>query len=173
MNKEEKSQVIETLVEDLKNNKHFYLTDMSGFDAEKTSDLRRKCFGSEIKLKVVKNTLLRKAFEKSGVEFDEMYDLLKGSTSIMFTETANVPAKIIKEYRKDNDKPILKGAYVEESIYIGDDQLSALASLKSRDELLGDIIGLLQSPAKNVISGLQASGGQKIAGILKTLSEKE
>ena len=173
MKKEEKNQVIETLVEDLQNNKHFYLTDISGFDSEATSSLRRKCFGSDVKLKVVKNTLLRKAMERAEIEYDGLYDLLKGSTSIMFAETANVPAKIIKEFRKNYDKPILKGAYVEESQYIGDEQLAALASLKSKEELIGDIIGLLQSPAKNVISGLQASGGQKVAGILKTLSEKE
>jgi len=172
MKKEGKSQIIEELVEDLKNNNHFYLTDISGFTVEKVNNLRRICFKKQVKIKVVKNTLLKRAFETLGNNYEQLYDSLKGSTSIMFTEVGNLPAQIIKEFRKNNEKPILKGAYVEECVYIGDNQLDILASIKSKNELIGDIIGLLQSPIKNVISGLQASGGQKIAGIVKTLSER-
>jgi large subunit ribosomal protein L10 len=172
MKKEDKTQAIETLVEKLANNPHFYLTDISALTVEKTNKLRRMCFDKNISLHVVKNTLLRKAMEKSeGKDYKELYDSLKGSTAIMFSEINSAPAKLIKEFRRTNDKPILKAAYVEESAYVGDNQLDSLASIKSREELIGDIIGLLQSPAKNVISALQ-SGKNKLAGIVKTLSER-
>ena len=171
MRKEDKNIIINELTEQLNASKHFYLADISNLNAADTSSLRRKCFEKDIKLRVVKNTLLRKALEKSEGSYDELYDVLKNSTSIMFTETGNVPAKLIKEFRKTKDRPVLKAAYVEECIYIGDELLDTLVNLKSRDELIGDIILLLQSPMKNVVSSLQ-SGGQKITGILKTLSEK-
>lgn len=172
MNKTEKDKAIEELVAKLAETTNFYLTDISELTVEHTNNLRRDCFKQGIQLQVVKNTLLKKAFERSEKNFDELYDTLKGSTSIMFCETGNVPAKLIVSFRKKHPKPVLKAAYVEESVYIGDDQLKALESLKSKNELIGEIIGLLQSPAKNVISQL-SSGGQKIAGVLKTLSEKE
>lgn len=174
MRKEEKSQVIDSLVEQLANNSHFYLTDVASLTAEKTSQLRRLCFKKNIKLLVVKNSLLQKAMERTtGKDYQSIIDgALKGSTAIMFSEVGSDPAKLIKEFREKNDKPLLKAAFVEESAYIGDNQLEFLANIKSKDELIGEIIGLLQSPAKNVISGLKASGG-KLAGIVKTLSERK
>jgi len=172
MTREEKNQVIEDLTQALVENKNIYLADISGLDADATSRLRRLCFNRKVSLSVVKNTLLRKAMEKSGLDFEPMYDLLKGNTSIMISEAGNVPAKLIKEFRKKSEKPLLKGAFVEEAIYIGDDQLDALSDLKSKEELIGDIIMLLQSPIKNVVSGLQGTGGQKIAGLLKALEER-
>lgn len=172
MKKEEKSQVIDSLVEQLASNSHFYLTDIASLNAAKTADLRRLCFKKNIKMLVVKNSLLQKAMERSTAkDYQPLYGSLKGSTAIMFTEVGNDPAKLIKEFRKKNDKPVLKAAFVEESVYVGDDQLDALVSIKSKEEVIGDIIGLLQSPAKNVISALKSSGG-KLAGIVKTLSEK-
>ncbi|HEU4716446.1 MAG TPA: 50S ribosomal protein L10 [Bacteroidia bacterium] len=172
MNKENKTQIINDLAELLANNKNFYLADTSELPSDKTSSLRRKCFDKKIKLLVVKNTLLRKAMERANDgSFNPLYVTLKGSTSIMFCESGAEPAKLIKEFRKTNSKPVLKAAFVEQSVYIGDDQLDSLASIKSKNELIGDIIGLLQSPAKNVISALQSSGG-KIAGVVKTLSER-
>ncbi|MBN1416717.1 MAG: 50S ribosomal protein L10 [Bacteroidales bacterium] len=172
MKREDKNTIIDNLKESIGNSKHFYLADISNLDAESTSKLRRACFEKEIQLVVVKNTLLRKALEKFEGKFEEFYSLLNNSTSIMFSQVANIPAKLIKEFRKTSEKPILKAAYVEESIYIGDDQLDALSSIKSKEELLGDLILLLQSPARNVLSALQ-SGNSKLAGIVKTLSEKE
>jgi large subunit ribosomal protein L10 len=173
MKKEEKSLVIDSLVEQLANNSHFYLTDVASLTAEKTSQLRRLCFNKQIKMLVVKNSLLKKAMERStSKDYQPLLGSLKGSTAILFSEVANEPAKIIKEFRKKNDKPILKAAYVEESAYIGDNQLDVLASMKSKNEVIGDIIFLLQSPAKNVISGLKASSG-KLAGIVKTLSDRK
>lgn len=172
MTRDEKNQVIDKLAQQISDSKHFYLADIADLDAEQSSTLRRKCFEKDIQLVVVKNTLLRKALEKCEGDYTELFDILKNSTSIMFTETGNGPAKLIKEFRKTEEKPILKGAYVEESVYVGDDQLEALATIKSKEELIGDIIGLLQSPAKNVLSALQ-SGGGTLAGIMKTLSEKE
>ena len=172
MRREEKDVIIEDLAQRLNDAKHFYLTDISELNAEETSKLRRKCFEREIGLLVVKNTLLRKAMEKSEGDFNDLYDVLKDSTSIMFSETGNTPAKLIKEFRKTMEKPVLKAAFVEESIYIGDDQLDALSNIKSKDELLGDLAMLLQSPARNLVSAL-ASGGSQLAGALKTLSEKE
>ena len=171
MTREEKSQVIEALTTQLTEGNIIYLADISGLNALDTSNLRRACFKANVKLAVVKNTLLEKAMEKSDKDFGDLSGILKGNTSLMFSETGNAPAKVIKEFRKKSDKPVLKGAYVEEAIYVGDDQLDMLVSIKSKEELIGDIISLLQSPAKNVISALQ-SGGNKLSGILKTLSEK-
>ncbi|WP_417363479.1 50S ribosomal protein L10 [Galbibacter sp.] len=172
MTREEKLTVIEDLTAQLGDNGIIYLADISGLNAQATSNLRRACFKANIKLAVVKNTLLEKAMEASDKEFGELPTVLKGNTSLMFSETGNAPAKLIKDFRKKSDKPILKGAFIEEAIYLGDEQLDKLVSIKSKEEVIGDIIGLLQSPAKNVISGLK-SGGGKLAGILKTLSEKE
>lgn len=172
MRREEKDVIIQDLTKRLNEAKHFYLTDISSLNAEETSKLRRKCFEKEINLLVVKNTLLRKAMEKAEGDFDDLYDVLKDSTSIMFCETGSIPAKLIKEFRKTMEKPVLKGAFVEESIYIGDDQLDALTNIKNKEELLGDLLMLLQSPARNLVSAL-ASSGSKLAGALKTLSEKE
>jgi large subunit ribosomal protein L10 len=172
MTREEKLTVIEDLTAQLGDNGIIYLADISGLDAQTTSNLRRVCFKANIKLAVVKNTLLEKAMEASDKEFGELPSVLKGNTSLMFSQTGNAPAKLIKDFRKKSEKPILKGAFIEEAIYLGDEQLDALVSIKSKEEVIGDIIGLLQSPAKNVISGLK-SGGGKLAGILKTLSEKE
>ena len=172
MTREEKSKVIEALTAELAQSSNFYLTDLSGLDAVMTSDLRRACFKANVKLSVVKNTLLEKAMEASEKDFGELPSTLKGNTSVMYSETGNAPAKVIKAFRKKSEKPFLKGAYIEEAIYIGDDQLDLLVDIKSKEELIGEIIGLLQSPAKNVVSALQSSGG-KLSGIIKTLSQKE
>ena len=172
MTREEKSQVIEELTAQLAESSNFYLTDISGLNAVATSDLRRACFKANVRLAVVKNTLLEKAMEASDKDFGALPTTLKGNTSVMYSETGNAPAKVIKAFRKKSDKPFLKGAYIEEAIYIGDDQLDMLVDIKSREELIGEIIGLLQSPAKNVVSALQSSGG-KLSGIIKTLSQKE
>jgi large subunit ribosomal protein L10 len=172
MRQEEKNAIIESLAERLKEYSHFYLTDTAQLNAADTSALRRKCFENDIKLVVVKNTLLKRALQQTGVDFDELYPVLKGTTSIMFANNGNSPAKLIKEFRKQHEKPVLKGAYVQESIYLGDNMLDALVSIKTKEELIGDIILLLQSPAKNVISALQ-SGGNKLHGVLETLSKKE
>ena len=172
MTREEKSQVIQDLTGKLTDNPVIYLADISGLNASDTSNLRRACFKANVKLAVVKNTLLAKAMESSDKDFGELPNVLKGNTSLMMAEIGNAPAKVIKAFRKGkNEKPILKGAYVEEAVYVGDDQLDNLVNIKSKEEVIGDIIGLLQSPAKNVISALQ-SGGGKIHGILQTLSEK-
>ncbi|WP_033958954.1 50S ribosomal protein L10 [Psychroserpens jangbogonensis] len=172
MTREEKSQVIEELTAQLADNANIYLTDISGLNAGSTSNLRRACFKANVQLSVVKNTLLTKAMEASERDFGELPTVLKGNTSVMYSETGNAPAKVIKAFRKKSEKPLLKGAFIEESVYLGDDQLDMLVDIKSKEELIGEIIGLLQSPAKNVISALK-SGGGTIAGILKTLSEKE
>lgn len=172
MTREEKSQVIQDLTATLADTSTIYLADISGLDAMTTSNLRRACFKANVKLAVVKNTLLSKAMEASEKDFGELKDILKGNTSLMISEAGNAPAKVIKEFRKKSkDRPLLKGAYVEEAIYVGDDQLDALVNIKSKEELIGEIITILQSPAKNVVSALQ-SGGGKLSGILKTLSEK-
>ncbi len=171
MTREEKATVIEDLTTQLANSSTIYLADISGLNAGATSDLRRAAFKADIRLAVVKNTLLAKAMEASDKEFGELPEVLKGNTSLMFSEVANAPAKLIKNFRKKSNKPLLKGAFVQESIYIGDENLDALVSIKSKEEMIGEVIGLLQSPAKNVISGLK-SGGGKLAGILKTLSER-
>lgn len=171
MRKEEKNQLIDTLTEQLSKSNNVYITDISNLNVEVTSKLRRLCFRRDVKLIVVKNTLLRKAMERSGKDFSELYDVLNGSTSIMLSEVNNGPAKLIKEFRKTSDKPILKGAYVEEMAFVGDHNLDALVSIKSREELIADIVLALKSPAINVISALQ-SGGHKLSGVLKTLSER-
>ena len=172
MTREEKSQVIKELTAQLSENENIYLTDISGLNAGQTSALRRACFKANVRLSVVKNTLLEKAMEASDKDFGELPTTLKGNTSVMYSETGNAPAKVIKAFRKKSDKPLLKGAFIEEAIYIGDEQLDMLVDIKSKEELIGDVISLLQSPAKNVISALQ-SGGGKLSGILKTLSQKE
>lgn len=171
MTREQKNQAIEELTGILNATSTIYVADIAGLDAAQTSQLRRLCFQKGIQLSVVKNTLLKKAMEKSEKDFEDLYSTLKGNTSIMLSDTGNVPAKLIKDIRKKQDKPILKGAYIEEAIYVGDDQLDALVAIKSKEELLGDIIALLQSPARNVVSALQSSGST-LAGLLKTLEER-
>ena len=171
MTKEQKVQEIQDLTDKLSSVKNLYLTDIAGLDAVQTTALRRACFNSNIKLSVVKNTLLEKAMEASDNDFGNLKEVLKGNTSLMFSDVGNTPAKLIKNFRKKSEKPILKGAYIEEAIYIGDDQIDVLESIKSKEELIGEVITLLQSPAKNVISALQ-SGRSNISGILKTLSER-
>ena len=171
MKKEQKVQEIQNLTEELSSVKNLYLTDIAGLDAVQTTALRRACFKANIKLSVVKNTLLAKAMEASDKDFGNLHETLKGNTSLMFSELGNTPAKLIKDFRKKSEKPILKGAYIEEAIYIGDDQIDALESIKSKEELIGEVITILQSPAKNIISALQ-SGGSNISGILKTLSKR-
>ena len=173
MTKEEKQSAINDLSEKLDSNGVIYITDISELDAMTTSSLRRQCFAKDIKLSVVKNTLLKKAMENlKDKDLSELYDVLPGPTAIMISEVGNAPAKLIKDFRKKNDKPILKGAYVEETVFVGDDQLKTLVDIKSKNELIGEVIGLLQSPAKNVLSALTSSKST-IAGIVKTLSEKE
>ncbi|MDR2083484.1 MAG: 50S ribosomal protein L10 [Bacteroidales bacterium] len=171
MKKENKSAFIAELTEMLNTNSVIYLADIGELNASDTSNLRRICFQQEVQLMVVKNALLRKAMEQSTVDFGELTTVLKGHTALMFASTSNLPAKLIREVRRNLNKPILKGAYVQESIYIGDENLKVLSDIKSKNELIGDIIFLLQSPARNVISALQ-SGGHKISGILETLSNK-
>tara|TARA_B100000683_G_C12155176_1_gene417689 strand:+ start:14 stop:541 length:528 start_codon:yes stop_codon:yes gene_type:complete len=173
MTREEKNQVIDSLTEQLNASEYFYLTDIADLDSETTTSLRRLCSKKDVKLTMVKNTLLKKAMEKTDKDLEPLYEVLTGSTSVMFAQAGNVPAKLIKEFRKKEkqEKPILKGAYVEEMSYVGEDQLELLVNIKSKNELIADVIALLQSPAKNVISSLQ-SGGQTLTGVLKTLSEK-
>ena len=171
MTREEKSLIIEDLTAQLAENNVIYIADLTGLNATATSELRRACFKANIKLAVVKNTLLAKAMEASDKNFGDLPSVLKGNTSLMYSEGGNAPAKIRQNFRKKSDKPILKGAYIEEAVFIGDNQLETLSAIKSKEEVIGDIIGLLQSPAKNVISALK-SGGGKLAGIIKTLSEK-
>ena len=173
MKKEDKALVIEKIVETLKSYNGFYLVETAGLDAEKTSALRRACFNADIKLMVVKNTLLHKALEQMEGDFEELYPALKESTSLMCTNVGNAPAKLLKDFvQKGDTLPLLKAAYVEETVYFGADQLDALAAIKSKNELIADVVALLQSPAKNVVSALQ-SGGNKLHGILETLSKKE
>ena len=170
MKKEVKDTIIVELGQKLKEYPHFYLVDVAGLNAEATSSLRRKCFKSEIKMVVVKNTLLHKAFEASDIDFEPLYGSLKGTTAVMFTHTANVPAKLLKEFKKE-ETPSLKAAYAEECLYVGADKLDELAALKSKNEVIAEIVALLQSPAKNVVSALQ-SGANTIHGVLKTLGER-
>ena len=173
MKKEDKALLIENIVDTLKEYSGFYLVETAGLNAEKTSELRRACFNAGIKLLVVKNTLLHKALEQLDGDFTELYPALKESTSLMCTNVGNAPAKLLKDFVKKGDTlPALKAAYVEETVYFGADQLDALASIKSKNELIADVIALLQSPAKNVVSAL-TSGGTKLHGILETLSNKE
>ena len=171
MRKEDKQVLIDSILNELKACPNFYLTDVSDLNAEKTSQLRRQCFNSGVKMIVVKNALLHKAMQQMEKDYEGLYDVLKGSTALMLCETGNAPAKLIKNFRKTNDRPILKGAYIEECCYIGDEMLDALCNIKSKNDLIADVIALLQSPMKNVISGLQ-SGGQKLCGVLETLSER-
>jgi len=172
MTKQEKAQYIDNLVQELSESNVFYLADTSGLTVDVVNSLRRRCFQTNIKMRVVKNTLLVKAMDRvEGKNYGDLKDTLAGATSIMFCEVSNAPAKLIQDFRKKNDKPILKGAYIHEATFVGDNQLDTLVSLKSREELIGEIIGLLQSPAKNVVSGLTGAGN-KIAGILKTLGER-
>jgi len=171
MNKQEKVKAVEELKGQLDDFKSIYLTDIAGLNAVQTSKLRRECFNSNVKLSVVKNTFLERAMNESENDFGELKDLLNGNTTVMLSSIGNSPAKVIKKFRKDGDKPILKGAFVDEAIYIGDEHIEALFNLKSKEEVIGEIITLLQSPAKNVISALKSSSG-KIAGLVKTLSEK-
>ena len=170
MKKEVKDTIIVDLGEKLKEYPHFYLVDVAGLNAQQTSDLRRKCYKNEIKMVVVKNKLLHKAFEASEIDFEPLYSTLKGSTAVLFAQTANVPAKLLKEYKKEG-VPALKAAYAEEGIYVGADKLEELSSIKSKNEVIAEIVALLQSPAKNVVSALQSSG-QTIHGVLKTLGER-
>ena len=172
MKREGKDKIINDLSQKLSTSDHIYITDISDLTVEKTNQLRRMCFNKGIFLQVAKNTMIRKAMEKIGDKYTPLFDSLKGSSSVMFCETANMPAKVIQEFRmKGNTKPILKAAFVESSVYIGDNQLNVLADLKSKNELIADVIAILQSPAKNVIGALQ-SGKNKLAGIVKKLSEK-
>ncbi|NDV82304.1 50S ribosomal protein L10 [Bacteroides sp. 51] len=170
MRKEDKNTIIEQIATTVKEYGHFYLVDLTAMNAEKTSKLRRACFKADIKLMVVKNTMLQKALETLEEDFSPLYDSLKGATAVMFSNVANAPAKLIKDTAKDGI-PGLKAAYAEESFYIGAQQLDALVSIKSKNEVIADVIALLQSPAKNVISALQ-SGGNTIHGVLQTLSER-
>jgi large subunit ribosomal protein L10 len=172
MEKNQKNQEIATLKEKFSNSTYFYLTDSSTLTVEKINKFRRLCFNSGIEYRISKNTLIQKALEQVGGNYEALYPILSGPTGIMFASDGATPAKVIKEFRKDGQRPILKGAYIDSDVFIGDNQLAILASLKSKKELLGEIVGLLQSPARNVISALQASGGQKIAGILKALEER-
>ena len=171
MKKEVKDTIIVELGEKLKEYAHFYLVDLTGLNAEQTSDLRRKCFKNDIKLLVVKNKLLHKAFEAAETDFTPLYDCLKGNTAMMFCQTANVPAKLLKEYKdKKQEIPALKGAFAEESFFVGADQLAELVAIKSKNELIADVVALLQSPIKNVMSGLNAGG--KIHGLLDAIAER-
>ena len=172
MKKEDKAQVIEMIGNTLSQYNCVYLVQTQGLNAEKTSELRRACFKGDIKMLCVKNTLLKEAFKNSELDYSGLYDLLHGETTLLLSNTGNAPAKLIKNFRKKDDTlPMLKGAFVEESVYVGEGQLEALANIKSKNELIADVVALLQSPAKNVISALQ-SGGNKLHGILETLSNK-
>ena len=171
MTKQEKVQEIQDLTSEITSVKNLYLTDIAGLDAIQTTALRRACFNANIRLSVVKNTLLAKAMEASDKDFGELKSVLKGNTSLMISDAGNAPAKLIKDFRKKSDKPLLKGAYIEETVYIGDDQIDYLESIKSKEELIGDVISILQSPAKKLILALE-SGKSNLSGILKTLSER-
>ncbi len=171
MNKEEKYDLVLALSEQMKEYGNFYITDTSNLSVAKINDIRRQCFDSDIKIQVAKNSLIKKAMEAAGGDFTEIYDVLKGSSSILFSKSATAPAKLIKQLRKKGDKPVLKAAYIDSAVFIGDNQIDALTKLKSKEQLIGEVIGLLQSPAKNVISAL-SSGGNTLAGLVKTLQER-
>ena len=171
MTREEKNQLIDSLAEQLAESKNIYLADISNLDSEFTHMLRTLCFKKDVQLRIVKNTLLKKAMEKVDKDFEAFYEILSGPTSVMFAEAGNTPAKLIKEFRKKSDRPILKGAYIEEMTYIGDDQLDFLASIKSKNELIADVVALLQSPLTNVMSQLN-SGSNILTGVLKTMAER-
>lgn len=171
MKREEKQEIVKALAEQIKSYGNFYITDTADLTVAKINGIRRKCFDKGIAIQVVKNTLIQKALVEAGVDSEELLGVLKGSSTLLFSETGNAPAKLIKELRKEGDKPVLKGAYIDAAVFIGDNQVDALSQLKSKNELIGDIIGLLQSPAKNVVSALQ-SGGNTLAGLVKTLQER-
>ena len=172
MRKEDKAIAIEQVSAKLKEYAHFYLVDTAGLNAEQTSDLRRKCFKADIKMVVVKNTLFEKALEAAEIDYSGLYPALVGNTAVMFCNVANAPAKLIKEFAGKNELIKLKAAYAEEGIFVGAEHLAELCAIKSKNELIADVIALLQSPAKNVISGLQGSAGNKIHGLLQTLGER-
>ncbi len=174
MLKTEKTAIIEGLKEKFANSPFFYVTDSSTLNVAQINKIRRLCFEKDVEIKVIKNTLIKKALEDAPEEkgYQKLFDALKGPTTVLFSETANVPAKLIKEIRKEFDKPVLKAAYIDSDVYVGDEQVDALASLKSKEELLGDVILLLQSPVKNVLGSLQ-SGGQTLSGLLKALQDRE
>ncbi len=172
MTKEEKGIIIDRLVGYIEAQPNFYITDAEGLNAQKTADLRRLCFQSNVRMVIVKNTLLRIALERIGLAQEELVSTLTGTTAVLFSDVVNAPAKLIKEFSKVSPKPQLKSAYVQECIYIGKESLDSLVNLKTREELIGDIIAMLQSPARNIISALQSGGGGKIAGIVKTLEER-
>jgi len=174
MRKEVKGQIIDSLVEEINSYSHLYITDVSGLNAADTSALRRLCFDKGIKLVVTKNTLLKKAFDRANGSYDELYGVLNAPTAVMFSAEGSTPAKLIKEFRKKTklERPALKAAYVEESVYVGAEMLDVLVAIKTKNELIGDVVALLQSPAKNVISALQ-SGKHILAGLVKTLQDKE
>lgn len=171
MRKEEKQEIVQALAEQIKSYGNFYITDTADLSVEKVNGIRRKCFEQGIIIQVAKNTLIEKALIEAGIDSEELRSVLKGASTILFSEVGNAPAKLIKELRKAGDKPVLKAAYIQETAFVGDDQLNALVSLKSKDELVADIIAALQSPAKNVISALQ-SGGNTVSGLLKALEER-
>ncbi|MEE1945526.1 50S ribosomal protein L10 [Pedobacter sp. KR3-3] len=172
MNREEKQEVVLALQEKMQEFGNFYIADTSSLSVENVNNIRRKCFENGIEMKVAKNTLIKIAIEGLEGDASEIFPALKGQSALLFSKVGNGPAKLIKALRKTSDKPVLKAAYIESAIYVGDNQLDSLITIKSREELIGDIVGLLQSPAKNVISALKSSGG-KLAGIVKTLQERE
>lgn len=171
MNREEKHELVQALAEQMKEYGNFYITDTANLTVEKVNHIRRQCFDNNITMQVAKNSLIKKAMDAVGGDFAQMHDVLKGSSSILFSKSSTAPAKLIKQLRKKGEKPILKAAYIQEAVFIGDNQLDALINLKSKEQLIGEIIGLLQSPAKNVVSALQ-SGGNILAGVVKTLQER-
>ena len=172
MKREEKDLQIKELTQMLADNSVLYLTDASGLNAEQTTQLRRACYKNDVCMRVVKNTLLRRAMEASeGTDFSELYEVLSGQTALLVGNVGNAPAKILKEFRKKSDMPMLKAAYVEESTYLGDDQIEALTAIKSKDELIAELIALLQSPLKNVVGALN-SGGNTVSGLVKALQER-
>jgi large subunit ribosomal protein L10 len=173
MEKNQKNQEIAELKEKFSNTTYFYITDSSTLSVEKINKFRRLCFNAGIEYRISKNTLIKKALEQIGGDYEALYPLLNGPTGVMYATDGASPAKVLKEFRKGGDRPILKGAYIDSSVFVGDNQLEVLAKLKSKKELIGEIIGLLQSPVKNVVSGLQGSSAQKIAGLLKTLEARQ
>jgi large subunit ribosomal protein L10 len=173
MTREEKNQAIDELQDMLKDTNVVYLADASSLNSADTTKLRGECFKADVTIRVVKNTLLRIAMERiEERNYGELFDVLNGQTALMTSTVGNAPAKLIEDFRKTRERPILKGAYVEEAVYIGDDQLKALTAIKSKEELLGELIGLLQSPMSNVLGALQ-SGGNTISGLVKALGERE
>ncbi len=172
MKREEKSKAITEITDVLSNNGIIYLTDISGLNSIETSNLRRLCFKSGVKLAVMKNTFLEQAMTASDKDFGDLLETLKGNTSLMLSDVGNAPAKVIKDFRRKSDRPILKGAIIENDIYLGDEQLELLSSIKSKEEIIGEIVLLLQSPARNIISALKSSSS-KLSGIIQTLSNRE